>query len=997
MKNILYILVCVSSICFSQQSHYLVINPDGHRSSIYASDLDQQGHLVTGSFDKTVKVWDLKKGYVVREFFGQIGPGSEGMIYALDVSPDNKYLAVGGWFGKDDESENLGDIRIYNYRDGQLIKRIKGHENVVRSLKFTDDSKKLVSCDAYGQLVLWNYLKGTPELIYETSSEDNSSIDVHTDYFISCHPDGMVYMWNYSDVKPLQKFNFFKKVKDVQVEPEVRISEDGEQIFLIGKQLGMVVELDRKMKLVSYFFSKNTDEIVEIAMAPSGNRIACSHKDPGKNKVIVYDRNGKEWSPVASYKAHDDIILTVHFINENTLVSTGGSKNEVAVWEIKKDQTVKELLKISGVGTAIYSAALDSTQLAFSRVPDKAYGFAPYREVHDIFARQILPSVSSFEKFSYPIHEKETYHLKEKRIVRKTDYDPYEILYLYKNKKVVDSVPRHPWDGNRHDAYCFVGTDYFVSGGSYGILEAYNYKADLQSRFVGHDGDIRGITISSNGKFLVTASTDMTIRFWSIAEIGKKEFIYPVASMFIASNNEWVIWNNEGYFTSSKKGAQYVGYHVNQGRHKEAKYYPFDQFDLKYNRPDIILKDLQLADTGTLELYERAYQKRLKRMGIEEQDLQSDIHAPLLRIQNFENTASKASVSFIASDEKYELDRIHVFINDVPVYGRKGIDVSRQNTQLYESALDLELMHGENKIQLSALNKKGVESYRETIYINNPTKDEGDLYVISIGVSNYKDSKFNLNYAAKDAEDIVKAFENNERYATVHHKILINENVTKENILEMHEFLKGTQTNDVVMLFIAGHGVLDKNLDYYYCTYDVDFQKPEERGISYTQLETLFDGIKAIRKLLIMDTCHSGELDKEDVETYANTESNENEEVVFRATESTNAVRERQGLKKTNEAVKEMFNDLNRGTGATVISSAGGVEYAMESETWKNGLFTYCLLNGLRSKLADLNNDGQILISELQQYIRLAVNKLSNGKQTPGSRFENIALDYVIW
>jgi len=99
--------------------------------------------------------------------------------------------------------------------------------------------------------------------------------------------------------------------------------------------------------------------------------------------------------------------------------------------------------------------------------------------------------------------------------------------------------------------------------------------------------------------------------------------------------------------------------------------------------------------------------------------------------------------------------------------------------------------------------------------------------------------------------------------------------------------------------------VLDKNLDYYYCTYDVDFQNPELRGVSYSELETLFDGIKAMRKILIMDTCHNGELDKDEVEEVEN-ERIEMSDITFRNVNVSTVIRERQGLKKTNQAVKEI-------------------------------------------------------------------------------------------
>jgi len=327
--------------------------------------------------------------------------------------------------------------------------------------------------------------------------------------------------------------------------------------------------------------------------------------------------------------------------------------------------------------------------------------------------------------------------------------------------------------------------------------------------------------------------------------------------------------------------------------------------------------------------------------------------------------------------------------------GKTGVEIA-QNEKSLQSKINVELMSGKNKIQISAFNEKGVESLRETVVVNNETDLQQELYLITIGVSKYKNSGYNLDYAAKDAQDMNALFSGSEFFSTKHQKLLINEQVTKANLIELKTFLATTKPNDVVVFFIAGHGVLNKNLDYFYCTYDMDFLVPEKNGIAYGELEVLLDGIKAVRKLLIMDTCHSGEVDKDDVEEVAFVNS-ENENIAFRNTNTSTTIRETQGLQKTNEAVKEMFNDLRTGTGATVISSAGGAEYAMESDEWKNGLFTYCLLEGITTKNADADKNGEIMLSELQNYISVKVAELSKGRQMPTSRFENLNLDYRIW
>lgn len=94
---------------------------------------------------------------------------------------------------------------------------------------------------------------------------------------------------------------------------------------------------------------------------------------------------------------------------------------------------------------------------------------------------------------------------------------------------------------------------------------------------------------------------------------------------------------------------------------------------------------------------------------------------------------------------------------------------------------------------------------------------------------------------------------------------------------------------------------------------------------------------------------------------------------------------------------KELFIDLRKGTGTTIISSAGGVEFAFESSAWNNGLFTFCLLNNLKNRKADLNNDEVVRISELRKTVQEEVYNLSNGFQRPTSRLDNIQSDFIIW
>jgi WD40 repeat protein/uncharacterized caspase-like protein len=1000
MRSFICLFVLTATFVYSQkhQGHHLVINPQGHKSLIYDMVVDNDGKIVTGSFDKNTIVWNPSTGQIEKEFIGQIGPGSEGMVYTIDVSPDNHYIAIAGWMGKDDESENLGDIRLFNYQTGKLKKRFRYHTNTVMDLEFSPDGRWLISGDAEGYICKWDMFQMESSIYFMSPNDGFKTVTACNDFFLTSHDDGMVYKWDYDKPKPIKKLNLFEKIDVLNIPSVVRATQDGKHVAVAGKEIGMVLILNEKLSVKQHFFTGEND-IVNLALSPSGDRLAVSIEEEGKHSIQVYYKIDKDWYILGSYKS-DDLMIGLKFLDEDRIACAGGRRNQVVIFSFENGKAVEEQV-MKGVGTNYYSASMKGHELAFSNLPTKGYGESEYTKIFDLFSRKVKTEKQDFIGFSFPRRTYKGWSLMDYDYLRKDHWDPSGVLLIEDAKgDINDSISVFPWTGNMFFTYSFVNEDYIVAGCSYGVLQAYNKHGMMVSRLVGHEGGVRSVTVSDDGKFLVSAALDMTIRFWPISEIGKMDGdkpneIYPTASLFISEDNEWVLWNQEGYFTSSKKGARYVGYHVNNGKTKEAKFYPFDQFDLKYNRPDILMEDLGVADAGIVDLYRRAYLKRLERMGIEENDLSGEIHTPEITNMFTRRKGENILLKVEAADSKYELSQMNIYVNDVPIYGRRGLPID--STKEFKTQLEVELIEGINKIEVSVRNKVGVESLRETRFIDNSDKPKGDVYLVALGVSKYEDESFNLNYAAKDAKDIADMFDGQTAYQTVHTKLLTDEDVTKENIFELKEFFKTAKTNDVVMMFVAGHGVLDDKLDYYFCTHDMDFNKPSKNGVSYNELEVLFDGIKAIRKLLIMDTCHSGELFKDEVEEIAISHSEDEEDLVFRSSNATTTLRERQGLKKTNEAVKEMFNDLNRGTGTTVISSSGGVEYSMEGDQWKNGLFTYCLLDGIKGEKADENKDGQIYLVELQKYIQNRVFELSNGRQQPTSRFENISLDYQIW
>jgi len=454
----------------------------------------------------------------------------------------------------------------------------------------------------------------------------------------------------------------------------------------------------------------------------------------------------------------------------------------------------------------------------------------------------------------------------------------------------------------------------------------------------------------------------------------------------------FVVLPNNYYFTNSLDLSQMI-FRVN------GRSYPFEQFDLRYHRPDIVLKQLGYASPKLIEAYHQAYKKRLAKLGLEEQMLQDDFHLPEIRIDGFERLPVITSDTSIGlnlqlRDEKYEIDRIRVWVNDVAVYGQAGIPVHKKGT--VQQKISVPLTAGKNKIQIAVLNAAGVESLKETFVLqSNAAVKKPDLYMIAIGAGDFEQTQFNLRYPAKDAADMVQLFSESKKYGQVFSKTLTGKEVTKTSILQLKQFLLQANVQDEVIVFFAGHGVLDAQLDYSLPTYELNFLSPTQKGLAYSDLEGLLDGIRPQKKLLILDACHSGEIDKSGAELSNETILYEkNEDLAFR---NVGTATVKLGASASTELMRSLFLDLRKGTGATVISSAGGAELSMEGSAWKNGLFTYCLLEGIRSAKADLNKDGQIQLSELQSYLALRVAALSNSMQQPTSRIVNKEVDFVVW
>ncbi|MEO5647927.1 MAG: caspase family protein [Chitinophagaceae bacterium] len=487
-----------------------------------------------------------------------------------------------------------------------------------------------------------------------------------------------------------------------------------------------------------------------------------------------------------------------------------------------------------------------------------------------------------------------------------------------------------------------------------------------------------------NNLLLVKGMNEM-VSLFDMKNKGEK-----ILDMVFIKDRDQVFLDKDGYYYSTKNASKYLAFR------QDRTILPFERFDYTYNRPDKVLAALEkqsLVPGELVQAYQNAWQKRITGKPLK-QNLSA--YLPSLKVNDAQIKQVQYTRDLLlpvsAEGNGNELSALQVSVNGVPYFGSKGKALSGKN---WKGDIGVALSAGINNIKVSVMDSRKVESDPQVLSVNyiSSANVKPDLYIIAVCVSDYLSSN-DLKYAQKDGRDIVSAFAKKNTYQNVYADTLFNNAATHTNFLTMKAKLLKAKTDDHVIVFFSGHGLLDKKYDFYFASYDCDFADPSKKGISYTEIESLLDSIAPRKKLLLIDACHSGEFDKESIDKNA-----VNNNTADNGTTGKGVIVENSklGLKNSFHLMQDLFGNLNRGSGTIVISAAAGDAQALEADKWNNGVFTWAVLNGLVEGKADLDKNEKITVSELREYVYRKVAEETSGRQKPTTRQENLEYDWELW
>lgn len=480
------------------------------------------------------------------------------------------------------------------------------------------------------------------------------------------------------------------------------------------------------------------------------------------------------------------------------------------------------------------------------------------------------------------------------------------------------------------------------------------------------------------GKLIVTGSNTSLA---TLIDLKQKKIIGQLAN---AINDNFFLITTDLYYMGSKDFIKNMRFKYN------SEIFSFEQFDAYLNQPHKVLRAFGSSDSLLIKAYETAYLKRMKVLGIKPDSKINFASVPDFQYINLqEEKSGKINFSISINKGAGKLKQLVVLNNGTLVHSES---ISESQSAHFEKTISFETTSGINRFEFIVKDENGLESPRTSRLYNNTSLVKPNLFLVVIASEKFKDNRFDLAYAVKDAGDMAKTMSNSKSFNKIEVRKLFNQSFSPDSVKQLKDFFGKAGINDVVMVFFAGHGYLDEDLSYYFPSYYTDFTDPKINSVAYKEFEKLFQQMKPIRKLMFIDACFSGEVD-DDIYT----DDQEEEEKKKKEERDIRLAGKTFAQTTAMEMAKVVFSDLRQNSGATIISSAGGTEAAYEGEKWNNGLFTHCVLEGLSNYKADLNRDKKITLSELQKYVAEEVNHLSGGKQTPTYRMENTLIDYELW
>ncbi len=898
--------------------------------------------LVTGAEDKTVRLWDITTGRLLKIFRPPIGAESEGSIYSVAISPDAKKILCSGWTGWDWEQQVY--IYIFDRETGVMTNRITGIPNVVHDLKYSSDGKYIGAVSGGGVHI---YRSGDFALI---GKDEHDTLSMHhcsfygSSYFVTADDDGYLRLY---DLRSLSDHSgsvaeltpaFTRRSPNGQKPFSVAFSPDGSKIavgYLDVATVEVLSGVGSASPLDLLFLADMTD---------------VEYKNLGD--AVEWSQDGKYLYAGGSYSISS---LQKHPVRRWSNSGRGsyvdfplGATTINQVFALRNNSFIAAELAssfgaVDSSGTVLWYDSSSSADCRNDNGFRISYNGSTIQYSYKVFGYDQARFSINQRSLEYPPSTYETERLQPpltySRMLNVNNWEGSASPMLDSSVLTLESYEHCNGLAITPDKESFLlGTGYYV--------RHYDYQGRLLWKEP-TQGAAWSVNISGNGKVGVAAAADGTIRWYRMWD-GKELLAYFPH----ADRKRWVLWTPSGYYDVSPGGEDLIGWNVNNGKDSTADFFPVSKFRSVYYRPDIIAKVLETLDEA--DAVRLANVKSGKT--VEEKSI-FELFPPVVSIVSPQEHSEVSSTSVTIRYNIRNLSRVPVtavkaLIDGRPAPVQRGVTLGKEKSN--ESELEVTIPEKDCEVSIIAENQYTASDPATVKFIWRGKHIEGfslqpNLYVLAIGVSRYQDERLRLGFASKDAQDFAQTMMKQKGilYHDVITKVLADSLATKDAILDGLQWIKQQATReDVAMIFMAGHGVNDQSEHFYFLPADIDVDHMVRSGLDFSQFKGIVSDM-ASKVVVFIDACHAANI--------------------------------LGGRRDINAIVNQLASAEN---GIIVFSSSTGGQSSLEDARWNNGAFTKALIEGLNGE-ADKFGEGKITTGMLGVYANYRVGKLTEGKQTP--------------
>jgi WD40 repeat protein len=915
----------------------LRIDPGMHTAHIRRIATDAAGRfLVTASDDKSLRVWELPAGRLIRTIRPPAGEGNEGKLFSVALSPDGRCIAAGGWTqfnnGEDTPAPDRHTIYLFDRITGDMTGRITVVPAVIGHLAFSPDGRWLAATLG-GSNGIRIYRTSDLSLAAEDKEYGSDSYSAHFSRdgrLVTTSDDGFVRLYKAgpagwgprSGLTVSLSPRYKVKAPDGENPFSARFSPDGTKIAVGYDDTAHVTIITGKdlSSTVTLAGSPDNGNLCSIAWSLDGRFLYAGGKYGNIDNPLRRWSNGGRGAFSDIPGSHDTIMDLSPLPNGG--VAFGSGDPAFGTLSSKGERTLF-VPTANADFRANYEGFLLAPDGSKIRFGFELFGNAP--ALFDLATRQLTLD-SSATGLTAPITKLPGVVVTEweETCNPKLNGAPLK-LSDYEMSRSLALAP----DGNS-----------FVLGADWN-LRCFDRKGiELWPEPVPVPATAWGVNIPTNGKIVVATFGDGTIRWYRLKDGKELLAFFPHAD-----RKRWVLWSPSGYYDASVGGEDLIGWQVNRGKEKAADFFPASRFRDTYYRPDIVARVLT-----TLDEEDAVRQANAIRGIAKGAPAIKDILPPVIEIiepadGNISAQDRNVTIRYkVRAPANAPVTAVNARVNARPLptetpkggEGKPGegeitVTIPEEDCEIALFAENTNALSTPAIIRVKWLGKASTAGVKPR------------LIILAVGIGKYNEAQLKLNYAAKDADDFFATFKQQEgvHYSKVVPYVITDSNAKKDDILDALDWLKKQESTnkDIVAIFLSGHGVIDKAGFYYFLPQNAISDKLTRTGLELSSIKNTVSHLQG-KVILFLDTCHAGNVD-----------------------------------------LNGIINTLTgTGTGVVVFASSTGSQQSLERDDWQNGAFTKALVEGLDGK-ADYK--GKVTITSLDLYVSERVKELTNERQTP--------------